>query len=66
MSAVALDPDETDNEKITSTLRENIQKKADSRFKLPHKHRKFIPIFVGVFVALLILFLQYDKKKFVD
>jgi len=64
LDAEALNPGETDNDKIASTLRENIQRKADSRFKLPKKHRKFIPIFAGVFVVLLILFLQYNRLIF--
>ena len=64
LNADTLDPDSTDNEKIALTLRETIQRKADSRFKLPHKHHKFIPVFAGVFVMLLILFLQYNRLIF--
>lgn len=63
-SADKLDPDATDNEKIADTLRETIQKKANSRFKLPHRHKKLVPIFAGVFVVLLILFLQYNRLIF--
>ena len=64
LQAETLAPEATDNTIITSTLRETIQKKADGRFKLKKKHRKFIPIFTGVFVTLFILFLQYNRLIF--
>ncbi len=59
-----LNPNSTNNEEIVRTLREKIQEKANSRFKLKKKHRKFIPIFAGVFTILFILFLQYNRFVF--
>lgn len=49
---------------IEATLKECIQKKASSSFQLSKKHRKFIPIFAGVFTILFILFLQYNRLIF--
>ena len=49
---------------IETTLKERIQKKASSSFQLSKKHRKFIPIFAGVFTVLFILFLQYNRLIF--
>ena len=49
---------------IEATLKERIQKKASSSFQLSKKHRKFIPIFAGVFTVLFILFLQYNRLIF--
>src|SRR5574344_15420 len=51
-------------EHIKDSLRETIRKKADSRFHVKKKHRKLIPIFAGVFVILLLLFLQYNRLIF--
>lgn len=64
LSATTLDPESTDNSVIEKTLRETIQEKADSRFKLKKKHKKFVPILAGVFTVLLILFLQYNRLIF--
>ena len=64
LNANDLNPSATDNKIIADTLRETIQKKANSRFKLPKRHKKFVPIFAGVFVVLLILFLQYNRLIF--
>ena len=49
---------------IEATLKERIQKKASSSFQFSKKHRKFIPIFAGVFTVLFILFLQYNRLIF--
>ena len=49
---------------IEATLKERIQKKASSSFQLSKKHRKFIPIFAGVFTVLFVLFLQYNRLIF--
>ena len=47
-----------------SILREKIQKRAsDSAVKIRHR-KKLIPIFAGVFVVLLVLFLQYNRLIF--
>ena len=64
LNSETLDPDSTDNEKIAKTLRETIREKADSRFKLKKKHKKFLPIAAGVFTVLFILFLQYNRLIF--
>ena len=49
---------------IEATLKERIQKKASSSFQLSKRHRKFIPIFAGVFTVLFVLFLQYNRLIF--
>ncbi len=64
LSAEQFAPEATDNEAISQTLRETIQRKADSRFKLKKKHRKFIPALAGIFTVLFILFLQYNRFIF--
>jgi sortase A len=62
--AEKLDPAATDNKIISNTLKQTIQKKASSNFKFKKSHKKFIPIFAGVFVVLLVLFLQYNRMIF--
>ncbi len=62
-NAHILNPEATDNTTIISTLRENIQKKANSRFKLK-RHSKHLPLFLGIFVVLFLLFLQYNRLIF--
>ena len=57
-------PEATDNKVIERTLRETIQQKADSRFKLKKKHKKFIPALAGIFTVLFVLFLQYNRFIF--
>lgn len=64
LGADKLAPEATDNEIIANTLRETIQRKADSRFKLKKKHKKLIPAIVGIFVVLFVLFLQYNRLVF--
>lgn len=59
-----LAPEATDNDVIVKTLREKIQQKADSRFKIKKKHKMLIPAIAGVFVVLFILFLQYNRLIF--
>lgn len=50
--------------KISDRLRQKIRKKATESAKNTHRKRKFIPIAAGVFVVLLILFLQYNRLIF--
>lgn len=50
--------------KIGEQLRQKIRKKATESAKNTHRKRKFIPIVAGVFVVLLILFLQYNRLIF--
>ena len=64
LDADKLAPEATDNEVVEQTLRETIQKKADSRFKIKKKHKKFIPALAGIFVVLFVLFLQYNRLVF--
>ncbi len=52
------------SEAIGNVLRDKIRKKAIESAKKTRRGRKLIPIFAGVFVALLILFLQYNRLIF--
>ena len=49
---------------IQARLRKTIRKKATDNAKRRRRGRKFIPLIVGVAVALLILFLQYNRLLF--
>ena len=64
LDADKLAPEATDNQTVERTLRETIQKKADSRFKLKKRHKILLPAFAGIFVVLFILFLQYNRLIF--
>ncbi|MBQ6414171.1 class E sortase [Candidatus Saccharibacteria bacterium] len=55
---------EEGSEDIKNKLRQKIRKKATESAKKTHRKRKFIPIVAGVFVVLLILFLQYNRLIF--
>lgn len=50
--------------KIGERLRQKIRKKATESVKNTRRKRKFIPIAAGVFVVMLILFLQYNRLIF--
>ena len=52
------------SEAIGNVLRDKIRKKAIESAKKTRRGRKLIPIFAGVFVVLLILFLQYNRLIF--
>ena len=52
------------NDNAQSELRLKIRKKATENAKKSKRFRKFIPIMAGVAVALLILFLQYNRLIF--
>lgn len=52
------------NDSAQSELRLKIRKKATENAKKSKRFRKFIPIMAGVAVALLILFLQYNRLIF--
>lgn len=45
-------------------LRRRIRAKATDNAKKTHRARKFIPLFAGIAVVLLILFLQYNRLVF--
>jgi len=62
-----VNPEESAGEssaKISDKLRQKIRKKATESAKNTHRKRKFIPIAAGVFVVLLILFLQNNRRFF--
>ena len=60
-----LNPNTTDeNASIRDELRRKIRKKATDSAKKTRRYRRFIPIIAGVFVVLLILFLQYNRFIF--
>lgn len=51
-------------ESVSRSLKETIRKKASESFHLSQKRRKWIPLIAGISVALLILFLQYNRMIF--
>lgn len=53
-----------DNDSIRENLRKTIRAKAAVNMKKTRRMRKFIPIFAGVAVVLVILFLQYNRLIF--
>lgn len=55
---------EMTGEEIQETLREKIRKKATDSARKSRKRRKLMPIIAGVAVALVILFLQYNRLIF--
>ena len=56
--------DTFDDDSIKSRLRRKIRKKATENAKISRRKRHLIPVFAGVAVALLILFLQYNRLIF--
>lgn len=60
-----LNPTGTDETaSIRENLRRKIRKKATDSAKKSRRHRRFVPIIAGVFVVLLVLFLQYNRLIF--
>jgi sortase A len=53
-----------EDDSIRSELRQKIRAKAATSMKKSRRMRRFIPIFAGVAVVLLILFLQYNRLIF--
>lgn len=49
---------------LSKDLKETIRRKASESFHISKKRRKWIPLMAGVGVALLILFLQYNRMIF--
>lgn len=49
---------------VGNRLRKLIRKKATDSAKRTHRKRRYIPILAGVFVVLLVLFLQYNRLIF--
>ena len=55
---------EVADEGIRQHLRRKIRKRATDNARKSRRMRKFIPLFAGVFVVLLVLFLQYNRLIF--
>ncbi|MBQ6510707.1 class E sortase [Candidatus Saccharibacteria bacterium] len=55
---------EAEEESIKETLRKKIRKKATENAKKSRRHRRLFPIFSGIAVVLIILFLQYNRLIF--
>ncbi len=53
-----------DRDIIKARLKRKIRKQATENAKKAHRYRRLIPIFVGGFVALFILFMQYNRLIF--
>ena len=53
-----------DEDDIRNRLRQRIRKKATDSAKKSRRRKRFIPVFAGVAVVLLILFLQYNRLIF--
>ena len=54
----------TDEDDIKTRLKAKIRKKATENAKKSRRRRHLVPIIAGVFVVLLILFLQYNRLIF--
>ncbi|MBQ3309414.1 sortase [Candidatus Saccharibacteria bacterium] len=61
---LANDPSTEEEQGIMESLRQKIREKAVKQTKASRKVRHLIPIIAGVFVVLLILFLQYNRLIF--
>ena len=55
---------EENAEDIGARLKKSIRKKAVKNVKKSRRHRRLIPVFVGIAVVLLILFIQYNRLIF--
>ncbi len=59
------EPDENDEvDNIGAKLKQTIRKKAMKNVKQSRRRRKWIPLALGVFVVLFILFMQYNRLIF--
>ncbi|MBR0479855.1 class E sortase [Candidatus Saccharibacteria bacterium] len=63
-AGLTLSKEDSDSETIGNMLRSKIKKKAVESVKKTRRGRKLIPIFAGLIVVLLILFLQYNRLIF--
>lgn len=61
---LAVDPTDEEEQSIISTLKNHVKKRALAQNKTSHRLRRFIPLFAGALVVLLILFLQYNRLVF--
>lgn len=61
---VATDPTDEEEQGIIKTLKSTIKKRALEKTGSSKRFRKFIPLFAGALVILLVLFLQYNRLIF--
>ncbi|MBQ9403196.1 sortase [Candidatus Saccharibacteria bacterium] len=61
---LAVDPTDEEEQSIISTLKNHVKKRALAQNKTSHRLRRFIPLFAGALVVLLVLFLQYNRLVF--
>lgn len=61
---LATNPTDQEEQGIMDSLKSTIKRRASTKAKFPKKYRKFIPLFAGALVVLLILFLQYNRLIF--
>ena len=61
---LATNPTDEEEQGIITSLKATIKKRATAKAGKSKRLRKFIPLFAGAFVVLLILFLQYNRLIF--
>ena len=61
---LATNPTDEEEQGIISSLKSTIRRRATSKAKVSKRFKKFIPLFAGALVVLLILFLQYNRLIF--
>ncbi|MBO7720231.1 sortase [Candidatus Saccharibacteria bacterium] len=61
---LATDPTDAEEQSMIQTLKNHVKKRALAQNKTSHRLRKFVPLFAGTLVVLLILFLQYNRLIF--
>lgn len=61
---LATNPTDEEEQGIIATLRSTVRKRALKSAEKSKRFRKFIPLFAGSLVVLLILFLQYNRLIF--
>lgn len=61
---LATDPTDEEEQGIIDTLKSTIKRRATSKIKTSKRVRKFLPLFAGALVVILILFLQYNRLIF--
>lgn len=61
---LATNPTDEEEQGIIDSLKSTIKRRATSKIKTSKRVRKFLPLFAGALVVLLILFLQYNRLIF--
>lgn len=61
---LATDPTDAEEQSMIQTLKNHVKKRALAQNKTSHRLRRFIPLFAGALVVLLVLFLQYNRLVF--